>query len=48
VELQIYILKLQKAIGATENLMEILDETPEDISDVQLTSFEKSKWKRIF
>ncbi len=30
--------QLQKAIGATENLMEILDETPEDISDIQLTS----------
>lgn len=29
--------QLQKAIGATENLMEILDETPEDISDEQLT-----------
>lgn len=28
--------QLQKAIGATENLMEILDETPEDISDEQL------------
>jgi ABC transporter fused permease/ATP-binding protein len=33
--------QLQKAIGATENLMEILDETPEDISDVQLTSLKR-------
>jgi ABC transporter fused permease/ATP-binding protein len=29
--------QLQKAIGATENLMEILDETPEPIADKQLT-----------
>lgn len=33
--------QLQKAIGATENLMEILDETPEDISDIQLTSLKR-------
>lgn len=33
--------QLQKAIGATENLMEILDETPEEISDVQLTSMNR-------
>ncbi len=33
--------QLQKAIGATENLMEILDETPEEIADEQLTSLSR-------